>query len=720
VSSRLRALAWPTAAALLTGLLALAPFLRNPSFYLISDSSSQFVPTWFHLGQLFRAGHWPIWLDPTAWAGGNYAGEALFGIYNPLYIPVWLVMSGAQHLQFAMLGVKAVVLVLLSLGTYLLAREYSAARWASAVVAVALPLSNFTLYWDAALWPAGLVGFACVPWAWWAIRRAARGQLNAVWAFLAGALAITQGDPYGALGLAIAGFALAVEFLLARDRRRFVRLLLILACVVAVAPLVYLPLVAQSPLSYRARIPVLFTDGNMTPHPGDLLEMSSPTFVPDMLAFGKAVKLPAAYFCWFVVPLLPWFRFGALRRAGRSLAGAWAYAGCYLLLVLGPSQLWLFRWPIRDVEYLYLGLSLPLAVLLSEGLHRDHWRLRLLITAAVLGLLGWTTMAGFPAWKKVSVGGPALLVLLTVGLLLWHRFGPRPRFLLALPLLGGCAAVLALQLLVFPVNDSVESWRFPLDVSALRHRAAGLPGVTVQFAGRKAEGEYGRLKHPWRHYLGGSMYQVAGVEAVNSYYGIGYRLFSRQLCLQYQGMSRNCNIARLWASPAVGQPPLVDLMKVRTIIAEPRRVHWRHAHAGWSMTRTPEVVTIRRLGPLPWPGSRLSWASPHLQVTGARSTGLTGEQLTVAGNPSGGTLVFGMLGWPGYTATAGARQLEVSPDRFGLLTVAVPPGVTGRVLVTYRPPHLAAGLAATGLGCAGALALGAVDLVRRRRQLRRR
>jgi hypothetical protein len=216
------------------------------------------------------------------------------------------------------------------------------------------------------------------------------------------------------------------------------------------------------------------------------------------------------------------------------------------------------------------------------------------------------------------------------------------------------------------------------------------------------------------------MYQVAGVEAVNSYYGIGYRLFSRQLCLQYQGMSRNCNIARLWASPAVGQPPLVDLMKVRTIIAEPRRVHWRHAHAGWSMTRTPEVVTIRRLGPLPWPGSRLSWASPHLQVTGARSTGLTGEQLTVAGNPSGGTLVFGMLGWPGYTATAGTRQLEVSPDRFGLLTVAVPPGVTGRVLVTYRPPHLAAGLAATGLGCAGALALGAVDLVRRRRQLRRR
>ena len=33
----------------------------------------------------------------------------------------------------------------------------------------------------------------------------------------------------------------------------------------------------------------------------------------------------------------------------------------FLALALGPSKLWLFRWPLRVIEYFYLGVLVVLA-----------------------------------------------------------------------------------------------------------------------------------------------------------------------------------------------------------------------------------------------------------------------------------------------------------------------------------------------------------------------
>ena len=82
-------------------------------------------------------------LDPDAWAGGNYAAEALFGIYNPLNLLIWVFMSAVPNLMLAhRSSSRASCWWLLALGTYLLAREYGAERWAAAVVAIALPVSR--------------------------------------------------------------------------------------------------------------------------------------------------------------------------------------------------------------------------------------------------------------------------------------------------------------------------------------------------------------------------------------------------------------------------------------------------------------------------------------------------------------------------------------------------------------------------------------------------
>ena len=98
----------PLAVALLVAAMAVVPALRDPRFYLTDDSAAQFLPSWYHLGQLLRAGRFPL-LDPTLWAGGNIAAEALFGVWNPVLLATMLLVSAVPNLVVASVLVKACV-----------------------------------------------------------------------------------------------------------------------------------------------------------------------------------------------------------------------------------------------------------------------------------------------------------------------------------------------------------------------------------------------------------------------------------------------------------------------------------------------------------------------------------------------------------------------------------------------------------------------------------
>ncbi|MDP9445080.1 MAG: hypothetical protein M3P83_12305, partial [Actinomycetota bacterium] len=362
----------------LVAVLALVPpAVGDPGFYLVGDSAVQFLPTWFHLGETVRSGIWPPWLDPGAWAGGNYAAEALFGIYNPLHVANWVLVSLLPDLAVAAVVVKAEFLALLALGVYLLAREYGAARWAAAVVGVALPFSGYTLYWDAASWASGLLAFSYTPHVWWSLRKVARGRLNPVWAVLVGALAVTQGNPYGVVGVVAVGLALTVETALRRDRQALLcRLLPTGVCIAAVVPLVFLPLLSTTPLTHRSALGGLHFGDFMAPDPTELALLSTPTYLPDVDTVVDPMRVPATYLAWFVLPLLPWLRWQALRTGWRERSGLLVFTGFYLLLTLGPTKLWMFRWPLRLVEYLHLGVLVALAVALTAGWRTDQHRAR--------------------------------------------------------------------------------------------------------------------------------------------------------------------------------------------------------------------------------------------------------------------------------------------------------------------------------------------------------
>jgi hypothetical protein len=704
---------WPLVVVVATAVFAAIPHLVTRWFYQRGDTAAQFAPTWFHLGDLTRDGVFPAWMDPGTWGGGNYAAEALFGIYDPLNVPVWLVMSASSDLMFTTFLVKVGFLVLLALGTYLLCREYDVPGWASAAVAVALPFGGFTLFWDAGSWASGLIAFSYTPWVWFVLRKVRRGAVNPFWGFVVGALAVTQGNPYGVLALVVVGLALVVEGLLEGDRVGLLKLVGAGICAALVLPLVYLPLLGTSDLTVRSLGALVANTGMMRPVPGDFLQASSPTAVPPINAIATPMAVPATYLAWFVLPLLPWLRWDVLRGRLRGLTGPLLVGAVYLALVLAPSKLWQFRWPLRVTEYLFLALAVLFARLLGEGLATTQPVRRLLGTVALIAVPAYLAWAQTPASLHRLAVGTALVVVLTAGALLAARLGPLRTVALAAVLIVGTGLGVTLQLKTFGENKSSRVWHAPYDVPAMQARFANRTGTTMQFADLHAlqhHATLSRLEQRWQYFLPGSLYDVAGVSAVNHYTGMGLVRFQRSLCMHYEGFTRPCGYRGIWQSPAPALPPLVDLMKVETVVVDPSLARRAKASppAGWTqISQQPgQVLIYHRDKPLPYAGSHLSFVPDGATVTSAAADDRRHEHVDLSATGNGGQLVFAMLGWPGWHATLDGHEVAVGRTNTDLLAVTLPANASGRLELTYTPPGLTAGLVAGGLGLVGAVLLG--------------
>lgn len=713
---------WPVGVTALTLLYAMVPpFVGATSFYRRGDSASQFLPTWVHFGDLMRDGAWPPLMDPNSWHGGNYAAEALFGVYNPINALNWLVVSFIPNLDVSATLVKAEFLALLALGIYLLAREYGAASWAASLVAVALPFSGFTLYWDAATWAAGLIAFAYVPYVWWAFRRAAHGRLSPIWAFVVGALAITQGNPYGVLGVVVIGVAVLAEALLAKDWTAVRRIVLLGACVAALIPLVFMPLLQTAPLAVRANLAGVRNTDLMSPHLGDLLNLSSPTLLPDIKTFLNPMQVPATYFAWFVLPMLPWLRWSSLRSRLSSLAGlAVVFAG-YFLLVAGPSVLWFFRWPLRLVEYAQLPFAVLLAVVASAGFRSDRRAARGGASVGLVVVGAYLAWAQTPSDLQLHAVATALVLALVLALVWAMRRSSTGVLPLVAVVQTGILLVLGLQTAAFPQNASAGPWNFPASVPALEDRFdSRYTGTTLQLASlfdiRRRAAKEGPAA--WRDHLGGSMFHAVGVDSVNTYSGVGLKIFTKALCMDYNGATCPRALALLMKPTEEGRPNLAALMKVDTIVAQRSRYADVGDEPGWVIAEQDRrTMVLHPSEPWHWPGSRLSWTSPDVTVTSADTTGLSSETVTIEDVAAASTLVFARLGWPGFSAEINGRRLRVTRSDAGLLEVELPAGTkAGEVTVDFRPPGQLPGLGLAGLGALGAVAMAVLPALRRRRE----
>lgn len=701
------------AAALLTGALALAlaqfPLLRDPWVLYSDDAATQVLPTWHHLGELVRSGQWPPLLDPGAWMGGNLAVEALFGVWNPVNALLWVGVSLSPSMLAAGAVVRSVAFVAIALGCHGLLREYGASPRVSSAVAVTVPFCGSLFAFDALKWPAALVAFAWIPPLWWVARRASRGRANVLWVFVVGALAVTAGNPYAMLGVVLVLVGVVVETALLRRWRSTLRMVLVSAAVACVVPLVYLPLVLTSPVTWRSS--AVGNSGALAPGPGDLLGASLPSYIPEIAGVGDA----AVYFCWFALPLLPWLPFSVLRERWREF-GACLVVGAFLLLSVGPSELWMFRWPLRVLHYGYLAAAVPLAVLLSAGLRRDHVRARAWGSAGVLALSFYLAWAATP--NEVPLKRHLLSVLLVGALTALavraHRRGGGVRFAAVLQV--GTVLAFALQVFWFLGGHSGVQDFFPASQTQARdHFAHRYQGRLLQIGdpGR----ESARPGRPvWQDMLPGDQYRLAGVESVNSYSGMGFARFSKELCLGYNGTTCPRAYRVLFSRPGGAPAPLADLLVVDTVVVQRKSVPNPKVPPGWRITeRDPRITVLQRENAPVRPG-RVSWSGPGVRVTSDASEN-RGELVGFRGS---GEVVFSRLAWPGYTARVNGAEVPVEQGPAGLLRVQLPPGVdSGQLSLSWSPPGVRVGLLAAVTGAAGALALAVAQHRSRSRSPRR-
>ncbi|GAA4867932.1 hypothetical protein [Saccharopolyspora cebuensis] len=714
---RLRGVLPPLIACALVAALAQLPLLRNPWIYFYDDAAIQILPVWHRLGELVLAGRWPPLLDVDGWMGGNFAVESLHGVWNPVYPLVWIGTALAPDLAVAGALVRTLGMVALALGVHLLCAEYGARRSVAAATAVAVPLAGSLYFLDTVLWPAALLACAWVPYVWWAARRMAHGRSSALWAFLLGGLGVAAGNPYGMLAISLVLVALVVESAV-RARWRAVRDLVLLgAAVAAVVPLVYLPLLLSSSVTWRAADGSAIGDsGVMAPAPLDLLGSGLPHHVPDITGLGgAALAVPAVYTCWFAVPLLPWLDWGVLRRRWRELSGCAVVAAGFLALAIGPSELWMFRWPLRVLHYGFLALAVVLAVLLSGGLRTGRAPVR--AVASVVLLLAACGATG--ALEPARLPRGAIAVLLVAGLtaLALLAFRLRGTRWLAAALQLGTAVVFAAQVTWFVGPPGTTTAHLPSSVAELRERFEDrYRGTTFQIAVPHWRPGDEPGAGVWRDLLPGSMYPVAGVRSINSYTGIGFQRFSDTFCFSYDGGACPDAYAALWREPAGTGTPLADLLRLDTVVVQRELVPEPDVPAGWSASeRSDEVTVLHRDFRTRWPRGTLT----HVDGARIRSAVAEGTSEVVEFAREGrgpARLLFARLAWPGYRATtADGVELPVSAGPAGLLRVDLPPGqAAGEVRLTWAPPGSAFGAASAALGCA--LALGLAWAQRRRRR----
>lgn len=714
---------FPTAVlvALITVGIALLTKISDPLFGFWGDNAESFAPLWHHLGTELREGRW-VSMDPAGWAGGNYLAEAAYGVLNPVSLANFVLMSFFDDLARGIFVVMVEFLALLAMAVFLLARSYGAGRGISIAFAVALPFGGFTLFYGASNWASGLMAITWVIWFWWAANQFVKGRLNPFVAVVMGALAITVGNPYSILGVLTVLFALAVDLVVRRQWRTLVVLVVAGASVGTFALLTYLPLMGTLAVSGRQSIVPVSNDGYLVPSIQDLLGMSSPTYIPQMLAWTiRFDYVPSTYLAWFALPLLPWVRWRTVLRSWREYVSLGVFALVLLLMTIGPSEIWLFRWPIRLVEYLYVAAAVLFALLLTPGLGREHRKARACLSGAAIFLgffLAWGSQPG--DWIRHLLVALMVGTLLTLAIPLFQKYSWRP---FTAVLVAGVAVVAPIQVALFnwhtqsvtPTTDLVPAH----SLADMAEATEGYEDVVLQLGslGRGVDPESvrsGRL-------MWGNQNAAAGLESLNRYTGIGFPDFIASLCMDYRG-STVCPEAADILVEDVGpgySTSYLDALGVNTLVYSKASFDMDDVPLpeGWAtVDDAPDRLVLRRPEPLPVPRAN---GSDGVEVSQVDEQGPHHLTFDYDSSTTDGTVLLGRLAWPGYSATGpDGEQLDVSSGPAGLVEVQVPEG-SGSVQVSFESPGLRRGIMIAAAGTALGLVNWIVWSVSRRRQRER-
>lgn len=683
------------AVAIISGFVKIA--WRGFTFW--GDNAESFFPLWHMYGSALRRGD-VFLFDSDGWGAANVVGEAAYGLFNPATALNAIFISFSDRISLSGFIVIVEFLVLLGWGVYVLARTYGAGRSASIMAGVIAPFAGYTLFYEAGNWASGLMSAVWVIHFWWSSRLFAVGRIGPFLPVVLGGFAATVGNPYSVVGIVVVLVAVGVELLLDRNGRRFGGLVVVGLAVGAIVLLTYLPLLsALSQIDRPVDGTVVANTNYLTPTLSDILAMSAPTYLPRYQAWFKVHDLvPSTYLSWLILPLLPWIRWKSLGhwRANASLLVAALVFG---LLTLGPDRLWLFRWPIRFVEFFYIALIVMIAIAVSHGFAVHRWRRRLAFSLFAVGIGLYTSWSSTPDLIAIHTAITVVISGLVFTMaLIYRRVGM------------GAVTVVAIigTAIIAPVQATLFGWS-QQDVT---------PG-----ANQTPPGDLSVVRDAWSSFDDGRVLQIAeldllegsdavasgslvfgnigaasGLDIMNRYTGIGFERLKNGLALDYRGsVSDSLALPQLLDPVSSAFPfPVADALGVDTLVVwnSRRDIETLDQFIGWEIVHTDSYrVVLQRQDPLPHP---VLSPSEAVSVSGGSEAGnfLSFEVSTL----TGGTVLIDRLAWNGYRATLNGEPLVIESAPFGLMVLNVPAGVSGTVEVSYEVPGLALGLISAAAG----------------------
>lgn len=674
-------------------------------FTFFGDNAESFLPLWHMYGTALRAGE-SFLFDPNGWGAGNVVGEAAYGLFNPVTIVNAVLISLTDRISVAGFVVMVEFLILLGCGVYLVARSYGANRSASILVGVIAPFAGYTLFYEAGNWASGLMSVVWVVHFWWACRVFSLGRIGPILPFVFGGLAATVGNPYSVVGILVVLFAVGMELLINGGWRRFLTLVIIGLLVATTVVLTYAGLLSALTVIDRPVGGVLVSNNNyLTPTLSDMLGLSSPTYLTRIDAwFGDHDLVPSAYLSWILLPLLPWMRWSSM-ASWRPRLSVLIAALVFLMFTLGPDHLWLFRWPIRFIEYLYICVLIIFAILLSTGLARTRLSLRTTLSLVAVAIGAYLAFSSQPTpW--VSHLAMALVAAALVLGIRYTVLSHRARHWLLAMAIAGTAIITPTQAYLFGWSHQLVApgvdQHPPGDLSIVRDAWSDIDGRVLQIA------DIGDLEGTDAVANGELVFanigRAAGINMLNRYTGINFKAFKDGLAFDYRGsVATYFPIAWLWEPISEDYAvDVVDAFGIDTLVISTARHDFDSINdrpSNWVLAEESDnrVVLVRDkllVRPALTP-------SEGVQVTDAWEKG-TDMSFSVESAESGYVLLD-RLDWPGYHITLDGLPLNTSMTPYGLLRVDIPADSTGTVEVRYEVPGLKLGAAIAGIGVLGAL-----------------
>ncbi|MDP8913745.1 MAG: hypothetical protein M3N39_09250, partial [Pseudomonadota bacterium] len=558
---RVRELPLLAGMALLGLAVGLLPVIFKHRFYLYDDMENQFVPMFYHIGRLLRAGEFPL-LTLNAWLGSNIAGEFQYAIFNPFsMILYWILPSIDDHATGAAFLACSYYAVLTP-GTWMLARSYGIApRWAW-LVALVFAMNNFLSYWSASNWFPIFSSAAWLVWAWAFLRFAHRSRLASALAIVFSYLTITAGFPHAMMMLALVSLLVAAERgVEARSVRPALGVVAIPFTAVLLSAVALIAVTSAGEVAAR-NTTVVNTDF-LTPNLRDLLQLSAPLHRGMMNIYGgfQHVWTPIFYLAWFVFPLFAlvnWKNFNWRQPAVVSLL---VLAGLIIWAMQGPTEFMIIRFFIRWLPYLHVTILLLLFIAVTQA-GFSFSRKRVAVAAATLIVSAILSIQVTPQGTLFHLAfGAASIVALGL-FLAFERTMP----VLAVVVLAGSATFYFAITHAKIVNNGnfsnpnslIEGVRGAEGMTAAAPRTNGFLFWNGNAPDADAAGEFQT----------GLAFLETGRSYINGFTGVGHRPLKLLLCSEWA--SQSCPEAgrRIAGPEPETGVPFLDLMRVDRLIVQ--------------------------------------------------------------------------------------------------------------------------------------------------------